>query len=320
MYNFCKTLFVAFLVISISLCAKKPEGISKIVPEGAVVEKVSKDITFGFTEGPAWDRKGNLFFTDIPNRKVYKLDSEGNFSVFRDETGAANGLMFNASGNLVACEGGDFKVTEMDQNGKVINVLAEEYNGKPFNSPNDLVIDKKGGIYFTDPRFGENQILNQDIEAVYYIKPDGEIIRIAGNLTKPNGIILSPDEKILYIADTYGQYVKAFDVMEDGSLANSRNFCELKLSEDKKRLRTTTVSGADGMTIDKVGNLYVTTRIGIQIFGSDGEPIGIIEVPEIPANCSFGGEDYKTLYITARTSVYKVKLNVEGIYFPQIQY
>ncbi len=316
MYNFCKVLFVSFSVILISFCAKKPEGIRKIVPEGAVVEKVNKDISFGFTEGPAWDGKGNLFFTDIRNSKIYKLDNEGKFTVFRDETGAANGLMFNAKGNLVACEGGDFKVTEMDQNGKVINVLAATYNGKPFNSPNDLVIDKKGGIYFTDPRFGENQILNQDIEAIYYIKPDGEIIRVADNLTKPNGIILSPYEKILYVADSYGQYVKAFDVMEDGSLANSRNFCELKLSESKEKLRTQTVSGADGIAIDKEGNLYVTTIIGTQIFNSNGEPMEIIEVPEIPANCSFGGEDFKMLYITARTSVYKVKLNVEGIIFP----
>ena len=314
MNNVCKVSFLVFLLLIIS-CAQKHEKAGTIIPEGALIEKLNKDFSFEFTEGPAWDGRGNLFFTDIPNEKIYKLDSNGEFSVFRDVTGRANGLMFNNGGNLVSCEGGNFKVTEMDAEGNVIGVLAEKYNGKPFNSPNDLVVDKKGGIYFTDPRFGSDKTLNQDIEAVYYIKANGEIIRVAENRTKPNGIILSPDEKLLYVADTFSQYVWAFDVNEDGTLTNERNFCELRLPESKENLRVPTDSGADGMTIDKPGNLYVTTRIGVQIFDSNGKQLEILNVPERPTNCTFGGEDLKTLYITAQTSVYKINLNVEGHIF-----
>jgi len=314
MHNIYKFLLPAFLLIIIT-CTQTTEKKGTIIPEDAIIEKLNKDIDFQFTEGPVWDGWGNLLFTDIPNRKIHKLDSNGKFSVFRDETESANGLMFNARGNLVACEGGGFKVTEMDDSGNVIKILAEKYNGKPFNSPNDLVIDKKGGIYFTDPRFGSDKKLNQDKENIYYIKPDGEVILAADNVFKPNGVILSPDEKVLYVANSMRQYLLTYDVKEDGTITNKRNFCKLESPENRELMRTPEDAGADGLAVDKKGNIYVSTRRGIQIISPDGKLLEIIETPEIPANCTFGGEDLKTLYITARTSLYKVKLNTEGHIF-----
>jgi gluconolactonase len=233
--------------------------------------------------------------------------------VFREASDAANGLMFDADGNLISCDGGARRVTMLGQDGTVKAVLADRYNGKMFNSPNDLVIDSEGGIYFTDPRFGGQDDVEQDKEAVYYRRKDGTLVRIIDDMIKPNGVILSPDEKTLYVGDSAREYIRAYDIRADGTVRNGRDFGMLSsLIEGGHERR----NGADGLKIDVEGNLYVAASSGIEVFDKNGKHLGVIEVPEVPANCTFGGQDYRTLFITARTSLYRVELKVRGVCFP----
>jgi gluconolactonase len=302
------------VVVCGELNADEPSALARTVPEGAEVVELSADTAFRFTEGPSWDRRnGVLYFSDIPNERIMKLLPDGTFSVFREPSGAANGLMFDAKGNLISCDGGGRQVSMLDSEGNVTKVLAESYNGKKLNSPNDLVIDSKGGIYFTDPRYGNRDGMEQDVEAVYYLRPDGTLIRVVDDVGRPNGVILSPDGKTLYVADTSRDYIRAYDVQPDGMVTNGRDFGKLPpIIAGKGKRRNYT----DGMTIDVEGNLYAATGTGIEIFDKAGKYVGVIEVPKPPANCAFGGPDNKTLFITARTSVYKIGLKVAGVRFP----
>jgi gluconolactonase len=295
-----------------SCIAQKQADWSGIVAQDATVENLSKEMEFSFLEGPAWDGKGNLYFTDIANNRIWKFSTEKVFSVFRESTNAANGLMFDHQGRLVACEGGAGRLTAMDEKGQVVEILAAEYDGKPFNSLNDLVIDKRGGLYFTDPRFGDESNMPQDKQAVYYRSPGGEIKRVIDNMTKPNGIILSPDGSVLYVVDTYNKFVKTYRISANGMPVDERIFTILKLRENAPN----DISGADGLAMDVLGNLYVTTQLGVQVFNHRGHFLGLIQVPEVPANCTFGGLDGKTLFITARKNLYAIKLKVQGITLP----
>ena len=254
-----------------------------------------------------------LYFSDIPNYRILKLLPDGTFSVFREPSGAANGLMFDAKGNLISCDGGDRQVSMLDSKGNVAKVLADSYDGKKLNSPNDLVIDSKGGMYFTDPRYGNRDGMEQDVEAVYYLRPDGMLIRVVDDVGRPNGVILSPDGKTLYVADTSREYIRAYDVQPNGTVTNGRDFAKLPpitVGEGKRRNYT------DGMTIDVEGNLYAATGSGIEVFDKEGKYVGVIKVPKPPANCAFGGPDNKTLFITVRAFLYKIELKVAGVRFP----
>lgn len=264
-----------------------------LVAEGAKIEKAATG--YKFTEGPAADADGNVWFTDIPNDRIIKFDAEsGKAEVAREKTGRANGLMFDPEGRLLMCEGGNRRLTRNDGYG--VTVLADAYDGKNLNSPNDLCIDARGGVYFTDPRYGKRDDLEQDKEAVYYIPPGGgKIVRVADDLVRPNGIICTSDR--LYIADHGDQKVWAYGMNADGSLKDKKLFCEV---------------ASDGFTLDEKGNLYTTTGKGVEIFSPEGKPVGAIQVPEQPANCTFGGKDRKTLYITARTSLYRIRMVVRG--------
>jgi len=293
-------------------CQTNKRDLSAILAERAEIEKLGVGMEFTFLEGPAWDGKGNLFFTDIPNNRIYRYSSDGAIKVFRDNTNAANGLMFDHRGRLIACEGGTGRVTAMAPDGEVVEVLASQYEGKPFNSPNDLVIDKQGGMYFTDPSFGSEENMPQDKQAVYYRTPDGTIRRVIDNMTKPNGIILSPDGSLLYVVDTFDKYVKAYKVTANGTPTDEHIFAVLQLHPEAKSEK----SGADGLAMDVQGNLYVTTQLGVQVIDPDGRHLGIIQVPEVPANCTIGGADGKTLFITARKGLYAIKLKVAGVQFP----
>lgn len=270
-----------------------------VVADGAMVEKLAGG--FAFTEGPAADSQGNVFFSDIPNNRIHKwsLDSNppgGKLSTFRENSGGANGLYFDKSGNLLACEGGGRRLVSIDPKGNV-TVLADKYEGKRFNSLNDLWIDLKGGVYFTDPRYGGRDGMEQDGEHVYYLSPDRKkLTRVVNDLVRPNGVIGTPDGRTLYVADHGAGKTFVYKVNEDGSLSDKKLFAP---------------EGSDGMTLDSEGNVYLSTKV-VAVYNKGGQKIEEIAVPEQPANVTFGGRDNQTLFITARTSLYAVRMRVKG--------
>jgi gluconolactonase len=286
---------------------ERPNRIAGIGPAGPIVKLHTG---FAFTEGPAADRDGNVYFSDIPNQRIHKVDADGKLSVFREKSNHANGLMLNAKGEIVACEG-DGQVAAYSADGKSRRVLADKYNGNPLNAPNDLVIDRQGGIYFTDPYFGAKKPLPQGKTAVYYIAADGKVSRLIDDLPNPNGVILSPDEKTLYVIPSGQAEMMAYPVEAPGKIGKGRVFCTLKQRREGEK------SGGDGLAVDTKGNLYITSGLGLQVFAPDGKLLGIITLPEQPANVEFGGKDLKTLYVTARTSLYRVPVEATGHLFAQ---
>ncbi len=265
-----------------------------LVAEGAKVEKLAGD--FAFTEGPAADKEGNVYFSDIPNNKILKWSLDGKLSTFLENTNGGNGLMFDKDGNLIACCGGSGQLVSISPDGKM-TVLAEKYWGKRLNSPNDLWIDPKGGIYFSDPRYGNREGMEQDGEHVYYLSPDrAKLIRVIDDMVRPNGLIGTPDGQKLYVADNGANETYVYTVNIDGTLTDKKLFCS---------------HGSDGVTLDSEGNVYLTGK-AVVIFSPEGKQIETIEVPEQPSNVTFGGADGKTLFITARTSLYSVKMEVGG--------
>jgi gluconolactonase len=282
-----------------------PGRIPAIGPAGKVVRLHTG---FAFTEGPAADRAGNVYFSDIPNQKIFKVDTKGKLSLFRERTNRANGLMLNAKGEVVACEM-DGQVVAYSPDGKSRRVLADKYGGKRFNAPNDLVIDKTGGVYFTDPAFGAPKPLPQGKTAVYYLAPGGTVTRLIDDLPNPNGVILSPDEKTLYVVPTGQAEMMSYPVEAPGKIGKGKVFCTLRQPEGVKG------SGGDGLAVDTRGNLYITSRLGLQVFDPKGRYLGLIALPEMPANVKFGGADFKTLYVTARKSLYTVPMETTGHLF-----
>ncbi len=284
--------FAVAVLLFVGLTAKADD--SDLIAAGAKVTKLAEGFTF--TEGPAVDAAGNVYFSDIPNEKVHKWSLDGKLSTFREESGGANGLFFDAAGNLLGCEGKSRRVTSTSPAGEV-TVLADSYIGKKLNSPNDLWPDGQGGIFFTDPRYGNEDGIEQDGFHVYYIALDNRAVtRIIDDLVKPNGIIGTADGKLLYVADPGDNKTYVYRLSAPGKPTNRRLFAE---------------SGSDGMTLDERGNLYLT-RDAVNIYAPDGNQIGSISVPERPSNVCFGGPDRKTLFITARKGFYSVKMSVAG--------
>lgn len=269
---------------------------SGVVADGAQVKKLADG--FKFTEGPAADAEGNVYFTDIPNARIHKWSVDGKLSTSRENSGQANGLYFDQDGNLLACEGGNRQLTRITLDNKIkVTVLADEYNGKKLNSPNDLWIDPTGGVYFTDPRYGSEDDVEQDGFHVYYLPAGGgDLVRVIDDLVKPNGIIGTANGKTLYVADAGGGKIYSYTIQKPGVLKNRKKLID---------------SGSDGMTLDEKGNIYLT-RGQVHVYKSNGEKLTTIEVPEGPANVTFGGKDDKTLFITARTGFYSVRMNVTG--------
>jgi gluconolactonase len=266
----------------------------ELIAPGAEVEQLADG--FIFTEGPACDADGNIYFSDIPNERIHKWSLDGKLTTFREDSGRANGLYFDCDGNLLACEGGNRRLTCIAPDGKV-TVLAESYDGKKLNSPNDLWIDPRGGVYFTDPRYGNQEGLEQDGFFVYYLPPDREqLIRVLDNLVKPNGVIGTEDGKLLYVADAGDSKTYVYRIQADGSLTNRKLIAPV---------------GSDGMTLDEKGNLYLTRGV-VHIYSPGGENITTIEIPEAPANVCFGGKDRRTLFITARKGLYSLRMRVRG--------
>ncbi len=279
--------------------------IREIIPEKAPLEQIATGL--GFTEGPLW-RGDHLLFSDIPRSRIVRLRilSEGpEITTFRSPSGNSNGLTLEKNGRLIACEHGTRRVTRTEIDGSV-SVLADRYEGHRLNSPNDVVIRSDGSIYFTDPSFGLGtppKWKELPYNGVYRITPDGELVLLVDDFDLPNGLAFSPDESVLYINDTARGHIRAFDVGQDGNISNGRVFVELKGEEAGR---------PDGMKVDQQGNVYCTGPGGIWVTGPDGKNLGRVMMPEQPSNFAWGDADWQTLYITARTSIYRMKLLVPG--------
>jgi gluconolactonase len=269
-----------------------------IVP-GAKLEKLAGD--FAFTEGPTCDKSGNLFFVDQPNNRIMEWSAEGKLSTFMQPSGHANGMMFDAHGNLIACADEHNELWSIAPDKKV-TVLVRDYHGKYLNGPNDVWVTPGGAMYITDPFYRrtwwDNDKMALDSEEVFYLSPDGKnLVQVTDDLKKPNGITGTPDGKTLFVSDIGAGQTWRYDIQPDGSITNKTLFCKM---------------GSDGMTIDAEGNLYLTGH-GLTVFDKTGQRIEHINVPEAwTANVCFGGGDHKTLFITASKSLYSIQLRVKG--------
>lgn len=258
---------------------------------------------FQFTEGPVWMTDGYLLFSDIPANIMYKWTPENGAEVWREPSGNSNGLTRNSDDLLLACEHGNRRVSRTNPDGTV-ETIAGAYQGNRLNSPNDLVVKSDGVIYFTDPPYGiQPEEKEQPHNGVYRILTDGSLELMATDFERPNGLAFSPDESILYIDDSYYRHLRAFDVREDGTLENSRIICDMDHPQP---------GSPDGLKVDEEGHIYVTGATGVWVFEPDGELLGVIAPPERPANCAWGDEDKKSLYLTAQTSLYRIRTTVAG--------
>jgi gluconolactonase len=293
--------FITFLLVACySSGAQGSSTIITLTAKGAQVQKAGSG--YAFTEGPSVAHDGRVFFTDQPNDRIYVWDEKTGITLFKEGCERANGTWFDRQGNLLACADQNNRLVKFTPSGELIVVYDKGFGGVHLNGPNDLWQDAKGGIYFTDPYFhrdywekGHKQ--EQDVQAVYYLKPSGELIRVIEDLKVPNGIVGTPDGKFLFVADMMGKATWKYTINPDGSLSNKINFAP---------------SGSDGMTIDQDGNVYLCFG-KVLVFDSQGKKIGEIELPEAPTNICFGGKKRNILFVTARTSVFTLKMRVKGV-------
>ncbi|MGH2461566.1 MAG: SMP-30/gluconolactonase/LRE family protein [Chloroflexota bacterium] len=265
---------------------------------------------FGFVEGPVW-RGTDLVFSDIPNSRTIRYQpavTGPEIATFRHPSGNANGLTLDHQGRLLACEHSGRRVSRVDLDGKAETVV-DNYEGKRLNSPNDVVVRSDGSIFFTDPPYGLPHLTEGKelpFNGVYRVDVAGQLHLLADDFERPNGLALSPDEQTLYVDDSARYHIRAFDVAPDGSLSRGRVWAELKSGPEDRGV-------PDGMKVDQQGNVYCTGPAGIWIFDPNGRFLGRVVTPEIPANLAWGDADWRTLYITAQTSLYRLRLTVPGI-------
>ena len=274
-----------------------------VVKGGTKVELIKEGFNGaqGATQGP----DGSLLFTERMANKITKIDKDGNITTYMEETSATNSFSFDSKGRAIGVQWMPPGVAVL---APTKSQLADAFEGHGFGRANDLTIDKKGGVYFTDDLGFPDKMIKP---AVYYVKPAGGVIMLANDIARPNGLILSPDEKTLYVIDTNGDALKAFDIQGDGSGKNERTFATI--TEGVRKTDTGgTNSGADGGAIDGAGRLYVTTNAGVQVWNPKGEHLGTIPTPRPPQNLAFAGPDKKTLYILGGNAVYKVQMLAEG--------
>ncbi|MBK5269909.1 MAG: SMP-30/gluconolactonase/LRE family protein [Bacteroidia bacterium] len=309
-----------------------------IIPENAKPELILDGSQtkpgLTFSEGPKW-MNGKVYFSNMyfdqsfnasPKKSsTVEMNPDGSYKYITQGKMQTNGLYPYKNGNLIVCDMMGHRVVEMTTSGQVVKVLADKYNGKPIDGPNDVITDAKGGFYFTDPQFTMEAEKFQPGRAVYYVSADGNITRVTepNEFAMPNGILLSPDGKKLYINNCYDDetwypvksekdnYLWAYDVNPDGTISNGRQFAKLFLPGNVLD-RKGRSSSADGMAIDKQGNIYIGTYMGVQIFNNKGEFVGMINLPSFPVSLCFGDSDMKTLYIVSYNKVYKIKTNMEG--------
>ena len=258
-----------------------------------------EEIASGFPggEGPVWSRKGFLIFSDYSRDRLYKYVPGGEPEVYREDSHGTNGNTMDRQGRLYSCEYKSRRVTRTDRNGR-IEVLAEKFEGKRFNAPNDIVVRRDGHVYFTDPLFTPLDKRELDFYGVYHLTPRGDIEAIARMQTRPNGVTLSPDGKVLYVANSDEKNIRAYDLDRSGRASNERVVI------------ANMEGGADGIRTDARGNLYLAMR-GVAIYSPSGTLLGKIKLPVNPRNLTFGDKDLRTLYMVGN-SVYRVRLDVPG--------
>jgi gluconolactonase len=291
-----KLFFAMLSLVAALLVWARPAGAQDF--SDLRIEKIATG--YAFVEGPAWSPLGFLIFSDIPNSKLLRFMPGAQATVYREGSNGANGNRFDEQGRLYTCESHTRRVTRTDKNGK-IEVLAERWQGRRLNAPNDLAVRKEGDVYFTDPAFGNQQDTRElDFFGVYRISRKGELEVIAKPKGRPNGIALSPGGHALYVSNSDERNVRSYDLDKSGAASNER----------------TLISGIDGVPdgicVDEKGDLYVAAN-QLYVYSPEGKPLGMIPLSETPSNCAFGDPDLGSLYITARTSVYRVRLDVKGI-------
>jgi gluconolactonase len=291
----------AALIVTALPALAQAQGIPGVLAPGATPELVQEG--FKFTEGPL-AADGGLYFSDIPANRTYFLDAGGKIAPVRENTNGANGIALNKAGEMLFAEGDGKRISKRNKDGSM-TTLTEGPAGKPLLSPNDLILDAKGGIYFTDP--GPRPVVPGRPTYVYYLPPGAkEPILVDSAVARPNGLTLTNDGKTLIVDDTIGPTVFAYDVQPDGSVKNKRAFAQLHDIPEGKE------SGADGLAIDRNDRVYISTLPGVQVFDAKGQYLGTIKAGRQAANVAFGGPDRKTLYLTAREGLYKVDTLAQG--------
>ena len=260
------------------------------------IERVAKG--YSFTEGPAWSREGFLIFADVPANRLLKFTPGEGVEIYRENANGAIGNGYDEQGRLYTCEQRSRRVVRTGRKGAT-ETIVESFNGKRLNAPNDIVVTRGGHVYFTDPAFGSYADARQLPYAVYHVTPKGEVEAVAQPKGRPNGIALSPSGKILYVVNSDEKNVRAYDLDRSGSASN-------------ERVLISGIEGIpDGIKTDEKGNLYIACS-GIAIYSPEGKLLHMLRMGEKPSNCAFGDPDLQTLYITARTSVYRARLSVKG--------
>jgi gluconolactonase len=299
---------------SISTCDVWDARFHELVTEDEAVQRVAGG--FGFTEGPVW-MGDHLLFSDIARSRIVRwseLPEGPTVSTYRYPSHLSNGLTLDRTRRLVVCEGSTRQLTRTENDGSS-TVLAAAYDGKRLNTPNDVIVASDGTIYFSDPFWGHlfdnpegRRVQLEDRElsfaAAFRLSPDGTLTAVADDFIVPNGLALSPDERTLYVDDSRNHHIRAFDVRRDGTFANDRVFAEMRSPER---------GAADGMKVDQQGNVYCTASGGVWVLAPDGAALGRIRLPEQPANVGWGDRDWKTLYMCAETSLYRIRLHAAGI-------
>ena len=283
----------------------RSEAFRKVITPDSRVEKICDGLTF--TEGPAWFAEGNfLVFSDIRDNKLMRWSEKDGMTVFREASGAANGNTVDRQGRLVTAGHGSRTLHRTEKDG-TITLLADSYRGKRLNSPNDVVVKSDDTIWFTDPPYGiQPEEQEQPVSYVFRFDPNGSLTVVADDFSRPNGLALSPDEKLLYIADSEHSlgHIRAFDVKPDNTLANGRVFA------------TISPGIPDGFRLDTEGRVYTSAGDGVHVYTPEGELLGKVLCEQSPANCVFGGPGKHTLFMTSRTSVYRVVLATTGAQTP----
>lgn len=319
-------LSIHFFVFSLAIAQSVPAGkitrldkeFDKIVGADATPEKVASG--FIFIEGPVWHSEGFLLFSDIPANRIYKLKSDDKTEVFMEKSGytgtdaptgeiGSNGLGLDREGRLLLCQHGNRQVVRIEKDGKQ-TILASTFQGKRFNSPNDIVCRKDGTLFFTDPSWGLEKNSNKPQREIsfngVYRYVNGQIFLIDSALAKPNGIALSPDGNTLYVADISKKWFR-YDLNKDGTVKNKQVFFDASAVND--------IGHMDGMKVDTKGYVYATGPNGVMIFNSKGKHLGSIQFAEIAANVGWGGTDGKTLYATCQAGLYRIKLKIKGLVY-----
>lgn len=280
--------------------------IDGVVAAGTKIELIREG--FEGTEGPLGLPDGSLIFTETQANRITQIASDGSITSFLEHSNGSNGLALLKNGDIVAVQTVHPSVGVVYPADRA-RVLADGFEGRPFNRPNDLVADSKGGIYFTDPGARAAAGEPPAKTAVYYLSSTGALSQLDTSIERPNGIQLSPDEKTLYVANTAGEYILAYDVAADGSVGKRRNFAKLA---GFRQTGNGWSSGADGLATDAQGRLYVASSVGIQVFSPKGKALGVIELPKAPQNLAFAGKDRKTLYVVGRGAAYRIALLTAG--------